>query len=133
MVALNERHWEAICAALEHPEWLDEPRVATGGARIASRALVNERIAEAIATRPARDWVERITAAGGLCERVREVEEAWTDPLLAERGLVGTMPDGTPLPLVSLARTADPQELAPGPALGEHTDAVLRALPRGER
>jgi crotonobetainyl-CoA:carnitine CoA-transferase CaiB-like acyl-CoA transferase len=128
IVALNERQWRALCAALEQPRWVDDPRLAGNAARVANRGLVNERVADVIATRPAADWVERITAAGGLCERVREIEEAWTDPLLAERGLVGRTPAGAALPVVSLARTADPDALAPAPALGEHTDAVLREL-----
>ncbi|HEX8075446.1 MAG TPA: CoA transferase [Thermoleophilaceae bacterium] len=132
VVAVNERHWEALCAALDRPEWLDDDRCADNAARVANRRLVNERIGEAIATGTARDWVERITRAGGLCERVREIEEAWADPLLAARGLVGRPADWAygdlSLPLVSLARGADPHALALGPALGEHTEAVLREL-----
>jgi crotonobetainyl-CoA:carnitine CoA-transferase CaiB-like acyl-CoA transferase len=128
VVAVNERHWQALCAALEHPEWLDDPRLVDNEARVANRALVNERIREAIATDTAARWAERISRAGGLCERVREIEEAWSDPLLAARGLVGRAGAGVPLPLISLARTADPDGLSPGPALGEHTAAVLREL-----
>jgi crotonobetainyl-CoA:carnitine CoA-transferase CaiB-like acyl-CoA transferase len=131
VVALSERHWRALCTALDHGEWLDDPRCADNESRMANRALVNERIGEVIATRTAGEWVERITRAGGLCERLREIEEAWSDPLLAERGLVGRAPDGATLPLVSLARSADQGTLAPAPALGEHTVAVLREL-RGE-
>jgi crotonobetainyl-CoA:carnitine CoA-transferase CaiB-like acyl-CoA transferase len=132
VVAVNERHWEALCTALEHREWLDDGRFADNEARVANRALVNERIREVIATRTAAAWIERITPAGGLCERVREIEEAWADPLLAERRLVGRLRDetlgGFSFPLVSLARTADPGALALGPGLGEHTDAVVREL-----
>jgi crotonobetainyl-CoA:carnitine CoA-transferase CaiB-like acyl-CoA transferase len=128
VVALSERHWRALCAALERPEWLDDPRFAGNDARIANRELVNEHVGAVIATRPAREWVERIAAAGGLAERVREIEEAWSDPLLAERGLVGRTSDGAALPLVALARKADPHELAPAPTLGEHTAAVLEEL-----
>ena len=128
IVALSERHWEALCTALDRREWLDDPLTARNEARVANRGLVNERIGAAIAARPADDWVERIGRAGGLCERVREVEEAWADPLLAERGLIGTTPEGAALPLVSLARAADPDALRPAPALGEHTDVVLREL-----
>ena len=131
LIALHEGQWRALCAALEHPEWLDDPRCAGNEARLANRELVNERIGAVIATRPAREWTERITAAGGLCERVRRVEEAWADPLLAERGLLGSTPDGTSLPLVSLARAADPRALAPAPSLGEHTDAILGDLAAG--
>jgi crotonobetainyl-CoA:carnitine CoA-transferase CaiB-like acyl-CoA transferase len=132
IVAVNERHWEALCTALDHPEWLDDDRCVDNPARVANRGLVDERIGEVIATSTAEDWVERITRAGGLCERVREIEEAWADPLLAARGLVGRLEDeaygDAPFPLVSFARTADPDAFAPGPALGQHTDAVLREL-----
>ncbi|MDX6369559.1 MAG: hypothetical protein QOG93_1061, partial [Gaiellaceae bacterium] len=132
VVALSERHWEALCTALDHPEWLDDDRCANNAARLANRPLVHDRIRAVIATGTAQDWVERISRAGGLCERVREIEEAWADPLLAERGLVGR-PGGeaygdVSLPLVSLARSVDPHALELGPALGEHTKAVLREL-----
>jgi crotonobetainyl-CoA:carnitine CoA-transferase CaiB-like acyl-CoA transferase len=89
---------------------------------------VNERIGAVIATGTAADWAERIARAGGLCQRVREIEEAWADPLLAERGLLGRTEDGVALPLVSLARGADPGALPLAPVLGEHTDAVLAEL-----
>ena len=128
VVALHDRHWQAICEALERPDWLEDPRCATGEARLANRDLVHDRMAEVIATAPADAWVERICAAGGMCERLRGLGDAWRDPLLAERGLVGELDGGPfdfPLPVVSLAR---PRKLAPGPRLGEHTDEVLGAL-----
>jgi crotonobetainyl-CoA:carnitine CoA-transferase CaiB-like acyl-CoA transferase len=133
VVAVHQRHWEGLCEALGHPEWREDQRSATEPARMANRDLVHGRIAAVIATGSADEWVERIGAAGGMCERVRELEEAWTDPGLAERGLVGRLDHeafgGFPFPLVSLARRADGAALAPGPALGEHTDAVLSGLP----
>jgi crotonobetainyl-CoA:carnitine CoA-transferase CaiB-like acyl-CoA transferase len=132
VVALNERQWAAVCTALDHPEWLDDPRFAGNDSRIANRGPVNRCLGEAIATRPARDWVERIARAGGLCERVREIEEAWADPLLAERGLLKRLPDGTTLPMVSLARADGGPTGAPAPELGEHTDEVLRELAADE-
>jgi formyl-CoA transferase len=127
VVALHERHWEGICDALGRREWLEDPRCAGNDARLANRALVHERIAEAVATAPAGAWVDRINAAGGMCERVRGLGEAWADPLLTDRGLLGRL-DGQPLPVVSLARTADPGALVPAPGLGEHTEAVLAEL-----
>jgi crotonobetainyl-CoA:carnitine CoA-transferase CaiB-like acyl-CoA transferase len=128
VIALHERHWEALCAALDRRDWLDDPRCADNDARLANRALVNERIAEVIATASADEWVERINGAGGMCERLRGVGDAWRDPLLSERGLVGRLEGGPfdhPLPVVSLAR---PGALVPGPALGQHTDEVLAEL-----
>ena len=129
VVALHERHWEGLCRALDQPEWVEDERCAGNEARLANRDMVQARIAEVIAAAPADEWVERINAAGGMCERLRSVGEAWRDPLFAERGLVGDLAGGPfdfPLPVVSLAR---PGELKPGPRLGEHTDEVLDALP----
>ena len=64
---------------------------------------------------------------------MRDVTEAWRDPALGARGLLGHLEDGAlgarPLPALSLAhdRSADPSFPA-GPRLGEHTDAVLAEL-----
>ena len=128
VVALHDRHWKGLCEALDRRDWIDDELCATGDARLANRELVHDRIAEVIATGPADDWVERINAAGGMCERLRGLGDAWRDPLLAERGLVGELDGGPfdfPLPVVSLAR---PGALVPGPSLGQHTDEVLAEL-----
>ena len=128
VIALHEGHWEALCLALGRREWLQDPRFAGNDARLDNRELVNERIAEVIATAAADDWVQRINEAGGMCERLRGVGDAWRDPLLAERGLVGELEGGPfdfPLPVVSLAR---PGRLVPGPSLGQHTGEILGEL-----
>jgi crotonobetainyl-CoA:carnitine CoA-transferase CaiB-like acyl-CoA transferase len=132
VVAIHERQWEALCTALGHPEWLDNPRCADNATRLANRAHVHGLMAEVLATGPAADWVERIERAGGLCERVREIGEGWADPLLAERGLAGELTDPAlgsfPMPIVSLARTADARALAAAPTLGQDTESVLDEL-----
>ena len=128
VIALHEGHWEALCGALDKPEWVDDPRFAGNDARLANRELVNESIAGVIATAAGDEWVERINGAGGMCERLRGLGDAWRDPLLTERGLVGQLDGGPfdfPLPVMSLAR---PGKLVPGPTLGQHTDEVLAEL-----
>jgi crotonobetainyl-CoA:carnitine CoA-transferase CaiB-like acyl-CoA transferase len=128
VVALHERHWEALCAALDRADWLEDARFAGNDARLEHRDLVHGLIAEVIAAAPAAEWVERISAAGGMCERLRSVGDAWRDPTLAERGLLGRLEDSPfdfPLPVVSLAR---PGALRRGPSLGQHTDEVLAEL-----
>jgi crotonobetainyl-CoA:carnitine CoA-transferase CaiB-like acyl-CoA transferase len=128
VVALHDRHWAGLCEALGRPEWSDDPRFATDTARLENREAVHDGIAAAIATAPADHWVERINAAGAMCERLRSVGDAWRDPLLAERGLVAKVhgsPFDFPMPVVSLAR---PSELRPGPTLGQHTDEILAEL-----
>jgi crotonobetainyl-CoA:carnitine CoA-transferase CaiB-like acyl-CoA transferase len=132
VIALTEDHWRAICAALGHPDWADDPRCRDNEARLANRDLVNGLIREVVATHTAEHWVDAITNAGGLCVRVKEIDDAWSAPRLVRRGLLGTIGaagfDSFAVPVMSLARSADPATLEPGPTLGQHSEAVLREL-----
>jgi crotonobetainyl-CoA:carnitine CoA-transferase CaiB-like acyl-CoA transferase len=134
IVCVTERHWRGLCEALGRPEWLDDPRSLDNATRLANRELIRAWLAEAIASEPASTWVQRISAHGAICERVRDIEEAWADPRLAERGLVGAAAPAPPwaarMPLVSLARASRGQAeaLAPAPSLGADTEAVSLEL-----
>jgi len=132
VMAVTEHHWRALCGALDHPEWLEDPRFAGNEQRVRNRDAIHELLAEAIRGDTAERWEAAVTAAGGFCQRIREIEEAWSDPLLAERGLV-TEIDGEDLgalsvPVASLAdRGADgPRQRAP--RLGEHTGELAAEL-----
>ena len=132
VVALTEDHWRAICAALDHPEWANDPRCCDNEARLANRDLVHRLIRDVILTDTADRWVKSITEEGALCVPVREIDDAWSDPRLARRELLATFAlagfDSFAVPVMSLARCADPGRLTPGPTLGQHSADVLREL-----
>lgn len=135
VVCVTERHWYRLCAALGHPEWIEDPACHDNAARLVNRELVHSRVAEVIASDIAATWVRRISEEGGLCEHVRDIEEAWSDERLADRGLVGKQPESgvgweARIPVVSLARRA-PDPLPPAPVLGADTGAVLGELAGG--
>jgi crotonobetainyl-CoA:carnitine CoA-transferase CaiB-like acyl-CoA transferase len=142
VMAISERHWRALAGVLGLE--LDHD----AAARLEHRAEVHGAIASAIQRAPAQHWADAITAAGGFCQRIREIEEAWADPLLAARGLRATVGAGRaggvgaacgaaaaggtpfPVPVVSLARTAGRtgEMLPPGPALGQDNRALAAEL-----
>jgi crotonobetainyl-CoA:carnitine CoA-transferase CaiB-like acyl-CoA transferase len=132
IVCVTERHWQRLCAAIDHPEWAEDPACQDNQARLAHRDLVHSRLAQVIATDTAATWVQRISERGALCENVRDIEDAWSDERLLGRGLLSGEPEGGPgwsarIPLVSLAgRPTEP--LAAAPALGAHTDEVMGEL-----
>jgi formyl-CoA transferase len=132
VIAVTEDHWRAICTALRHPEWVDDPRCSDNAARLANRELVHGWIRDVIATDSADRWVEAITEAGAICVTVREIDDAWSDPRLTQRGLLARLAapgfESFAVPVMSLARRADPAALAPGPRLGQHSAEVLREL-----
>lgn len=135
VVAFSERQWRALCAALDRPDWLQDPRRADAGSRLANREEIHRDLGRVLAAGPTARWVAAITAAGGLAEAVRDVEEAWRDPQLVQRGLLGRLDDRElgrhPLPTLSLSHPRDGLRPLPrGPRLGEHTAAVLAQLER---
>ncbi len=132
IVCVTERHWRRLCLALGHPDWIEDPACQDNQARLVNRELIHSRIAEAITSDSAEAWARRISDEGGLCELVRDIEEAWADDRLTARGLASLQPEGGPgwsarIPTMSLARNAS-EPLAPAPALGADTDAVLSEL-----
>ena len=135
IMCITERHWRRLCAALDHPEWVDDPLCKDNKARLANRRIVHSRIEQVIASDSAASWVRRISEGGALGEHVRDIEEAWADERLVTRGLVSGEPEhgsgwAARMPVVSLVRHAPdhPQALAPAPALGADTDTVTREL-----
>jgi crotonobetainyl-CoA:carnitine CoA-transferase CaiB-like acyl-CoA transferase len=137
IVCVTERHWRALCAAVDHTEWTDDPAFVDNAARLANRAMLHSRLAEVVATDAADAWVQRISAGGAICEHVRDIEEAWADERLVARGLVGELAADPPwanrMPVVSLTRShAGPAgPLPPAPALGADTEAVMAELGLG--
>ena len=124
VVAISPSHWRAICRAIGHDDWLTDQRFATNQARLEHRDFIHSAIAEAIRGRTASDWCELIPKEGGFCARVREIEEAWADPLVRGRGRLVDIPGlEFPVPVPSLVHT----ELAAvrGPLLGEHNAALV--------
>ena len=116
ITCVTERHWHALCHALERERWTEDPRFATLEARMARRDEMRTAVAEIVATGSAATWVATIRAAGGLCEPIRDIAEVWADARMRERGLIGTLA-GLDVPLISLAGTAPADGLPTGPAL----------------
>jgi crotonobetainyl-CoA:carnitine CoA-transferase CaiB-like acyl-CoA transferase len=132
VMAVTEQHWRALCEALGHPEWLEDSRFAGNEERVAHREAVHSALADVIRTDTAGHWEQAVIAAGGFCQRIREIEEAWSDPLLAERGLV-TEIDGEELgalkvPVASLADRGTKTLRPRAPRLGEHTEELAKEL-----
>ena len=98
------------------------------------RAALDEYVAgaaRAIAARPAAAWLAALSAAGIPAAVVRTIEGAMSDPDLARRGAAGDLDVAGvgPARIVRSPFVIDGQrrrETAPPPALGEHTEEVLR-------
>lgn len=132
MVAVgNDRQFAALCAALGIPAAASDPRYATNRARMANTGTLLPLISDALSRRGAREWVERLNAAGISSGPLNDFAGVVTDPQVVHRGLVREMDDpaiGTLRFVANPVRFSDTPvryERVP-PHLGEHSAEVLR-------
>ena len=128
----NEREWVRFCdEVLQQPALSTDARFATNSARVAHRDALDEVITLAFATLSAADVVARLEGAGIASARMNTIAGFLGHPQLAARSRwrdvespVG--PLHALVPPINM-EAAEPV-MGPIPALGEHTDAILREI-----
>ena len=123
----NDRQFARLAAICGHPEWADEERFASNGARVAHRAEIVALVADAIAQKPAAEWLDALEQAGIPAGPINRVSQALADVQAQHRQMVRSMAG---MPLVGSPVRLDGERAdsdLPPPGLGEHTDDVLRA------
>jgi crotonobetainyl-CoA:carnitine CoA-transferase CaiB-like acyl-CoA transferase len=129
----TNREWVALTAALDKPEWLDDPRFRTPALR---QQHINERLAltqDVLRTRSAEEWLERLTAHGVPCAPVLTRSRMIADPQVQANEIVVETEHETAGRLrqarAAARFSATPTAIRHGaPILGEHTRAVLSEL-----
>ncbi|MEV7232800.1 CaiB/BaiF CoA-transferase family protein [Streptomyces sp. NPDC051020] len=128
----NDREWRRLTEqVLGRPALADDPDFATNTARTAHRERTDAVVAEALATLTAKEALAGLDAAGIACARLNTVADVAAHPQLATRDRwrevespVGAL--RAMLPPITLPGGAEPR-MGAVPALGEHTEALLRA------
>ncbi|TQM36499.1 CaiB/BaiF CoA transferase family protein [Pseudonocardia cypriaca] len=133
----NDREWRSLCAVvLEDPDLADDPRFVTNSARVEHRAELNALVEARLAHLDTDAASALLDKAGIANARLNQVRDFLDHPVLAarERWQPVDVPGGTISalrPPVDIAGV-DPV-MGPVPALGAHTDAILRELGRSDR
>lgn len=127
----TNKEWTALTGALDKAEWLVDPRFLTPALR---QKNINDRLnmtQDVLLTRPAAEWLERLTAAGVPCAPVLTRSAMIEDKQVQALGIVVETQHET-AGLLRQARpaarfSATPAEIRwGGPELGQHTAEVLR-------
>lgn len=130
----NEREWEALCRLLlEDAEIAHDPRFATNSKRVANRDQINALISQRFEQLDTPTAVKLLDSAGVATGRVNSVAEFLDHPVLAQRERWRTVgsPNGEIEALLPPADVAGVEPVMnPVPALGEHTEDILRGLGR---
>ena len=127
----NEREWARFCeVVLRQPALADDLRFAGAAKRSESRDALRTLIVDAFVGLTTEQVLERLGEAQIATARVNRMNEVWRHPQLEARGRwrVVDTPAG-PVPALQPPGSGDSgQRMGPVPALGEHTDAILREL-----
>ncbi|WP_328890739.1 CaiB/BaiF CoA transferase family protein [Streptomyces sp. NBC_00316] len=128
----NEREWTSFCAVfLDDAALATDERFRRGSSRVARREELNAIVAARFAELTAADAVKLLDEAKVANARLNSVAEFWEHPVLAGRDRwrdVDT-PGGPVRALLPPATISGlSPRMDPVPAVGEHTDDVLRGL-----
>ncbi len=128
----NEREWASFCAkVLQKPELATDPRYDSNTKRTAARTEVVGLIEGVFSALTAEQVVERLDAADIANARLNTPEEVWNHAQLEARERwreVGTPAGVIPALLPPATFAGFEPRMDPVPAVGEHTEAILRAL-----
>ena len=127
----NDDQWRRFCGVLGAPELAGDTRFAANRGRVHHYDELRPLIAERLRVRTRAAWVAALKEAGVPCGSVRDVAEVLQDAQLDARHMIETVEHlsagamrvlGVP---IKLSETPGAVRSAP-PALGQHTDAILR-------
>ncbi|MBT0567794.1 CaiB/BaiF CoA-transferase family protein [Williamsia sp. CHRR-6] len=128
----NEREWASFCTlVLRQPQLADDPRFATGSARVANRKALQDDIDAVLATLSVGELEARLRAGNIAHSRMRSVTEVMDHPQLRARDRLRSVqtPRGTISAVLPAITFPDrPPRMDPVPAVGEHNEPIITWL-----
>ena len=136
----NDGQFQRFCAAAGQPQWASDERFATNTLRVKHRAELIPAMEAVTRTRTTADWIALLEDKAVPCGPINTIAQAFDDAQVKARGLAVSLPrwkDGEASDgITHITGVASPLRLSATPpvlrnappALGQHTDEVLREL-----
>ncbi len=131
----NEREWRLFCEkVLLKPSLAADPRFDANAKRNTNREVLRDIIHETFSSLSTEQVLARLDAAQIANARMNDMSQLWEHPQLKARDRwrsVGSPAGPIPALLPPGRQSAFDYRMDAVPAVGEHTDAILRSLGRG--
>jgi succinate--hydroxymethylglutarate CoA-transferase len=126
----KEKFWPALCKAIGHSDWGDNPRYASFKDRLKHRSEIQDLLDEALSSKNTADWLEEFAGVVPAAP-ILDIAQAMENPFVTENSKIQTLrhQDGTEFRVLNAPFDAgEPTPARPGPELGQDTDALLDEL-----
>ena len=133
----GDKEFHGLYRALDHAEWIDDPRFGTGAGRLANLETLGTEIADAFLTASTAELYARLLAEEVPVGPVLDLDEVPLDEQIVHNGSLGVRPH----PVIGRVLEAhhpvrfgvtQPAERPLAPLQGQHTDEILAELGRSE-
>jgi crotonobetainyl-CoA:carnitine CoA-transferase CaiB-like acyl-CoA transferase len=129
----NDNLFRKFCEVAGCQQLAQDPRFATNSKRVENRDTITPLLAEIFEKRTTREWCDVLEAAGVPNGPINDLRQVFDEPQVVARGMKIELDHAVAgrIPLIAspmkFLGTPLEHKLAP-PALGQHTDEVLRGL-----
>jgi crotonobetainyl-CoA:carnitine CoA-transferase CaiB-like acyl-CoA transferase len=87
LAVASENLWQRLCAAIDKPEWLADPRFAQNSDRVSNREVLCSALSELFSSRPLAHWLALFQEAGIPATPINTVKQAIAHPVTAFNGM----------------------------------------------
>lgn len=129
----NDAQWQRFCELIERPDLAQDHDLQKVTGRIINRVMLDQQLLPTMQSRDSEDWLTRLEQGGVPCGPINNYEEVFQNPQVQHRELLVQLQRedgarvGTAASPMRLQKTPPCYDLPP-PAVGQHTDEVLRSV-----
>ena len=130
VIAVASNFWREFCVTIAAPEWVDDPRFASLGARQRNQGTLDALLERRFRARSASEWEALLAGRGVPVGKVNTIAEALLHPQASARRMLTALydPDGNAVEVaaspIHFAREAAPTQRLPS-AKGADSAAIL--------